>query len=65
MPKSNGGSNRRDNIVIACIDCNRRKRDIPPEEWLQRIDAGSGNKLADAFELAHEQRLFRAKRTNT
>lgn len=33
MPVSRGGSNGLDNLVTACIGCNRSKRDKTPEEW--------------------------------
>lgn len=33
-PRSRGGSNRLDNLVLACSDCNSAKSDTPVEEWL-------------------------------
>ena len=35
IPVSRGGPNTDDNLVTACRDCNRSKRDKTPEEWLQ------------------------------
>ena len=35
MPWSRGGSDSRENLTLACRPCNRSKRDMTPEEWLQ------------------------------
>ena len=32
LPRSRGGKNSWENLVCACIDCNRKKRDRTPEE---------------------------------
>lgn len=37
MPLSKGGSNRPENIVLACKECNSSKRDKPFEEFLVYI----------------------------
>lgn len=34
VPRSRGGSDNATNIVMACADCNRDKRDQLPSEWL-------------------------------
>lgn len=34
-PWSRGGSNDRENLTLACRSCNRSKRDMTLEEWLQ------------------------------
>ncbi|MDF3904676.1 HNH endonuclease [Paracoccus sp. AS002] len=34
-PWSRGGSNERDNLTLACRQCNRSKKDKTVEEWLQ------------------------------
>ncbi len=33
LPKSRGGSDRLDNLVLACPTCNCRKGALTPEEW--------------------------------
>lgn len=33
IPHSRGGSDDDDNLVTACLPCNRSKRDRTPEEW--------------------------------
>ena len=35
IPKARGGSNRVSNLVIACIDCNKKKGSKPIEEFLK------------------------------
>jgi hypothetical protein len=37
VPLSRGGLHRRDNLCCACFDCNVRKRDKLPDEWLKEI----------------------------
>jgi 5-methylcytosine-specific restriction endonuclease McrA len=43
IPRSRGGSGRKDNLVTACMPCNTRKRDKTPEEYmawyLPRVDS--------------------------
>ncbi len=34
VPISKGGSNKDENLVAACIKCNRSKRDKTPDEWM-------------------------------
>lgn len=34
MPKSRGGLDVMTNLVCACRDCNRAKKDKTPEEWI-------------------------------
>ena len=36
MPKSRGGLDKISNLVCACRNCNRSKKDKTPEEWLSR-----------------------------
>ena len=36
VPRSANGSNRYDNRVAACHDCNRKKANQPVEQWLKR-----------------------------
>lgn len=36
MPMSRGGANTPENIVAACIRCDKRKGSRTPEEWLGR-----------------------------
>lgn len=38
VPVSRGGADSRDNVRTACLDCNRRKNDMLPEEFLARAD---------------------------
>jgi 5-methylcytosine-specific restriction endonuclease McrA len=35
VPRAKGGKDRMDNLVLACAPCNRRKRDIMPEQFLR------------------------------
>lgn len=37
VPKSQGGSNRVRNLVLACATCNRRKGDKPAEVYLTSV----------------------------
>ena len=34
VPKSNGGTNDIDNLVMACTECNRKKSSISYEEFM-------------------------------
>lgn len=34
MPKSKGGSNKNENLVLSCRKCNSAKADLMPEEFL-------------------------------
>jgi 5-methylcytosine-specific restriction endonuclease McrA len=33
FPHSKGGKTELDNLVIACPECNQKKKDMNPEEW--------------------------------
>lgn len=37
MPQALGGTNDRENLRWCCIECNRDKADMHPQEWEQRI----------------------------
>lgn len=37
VPLSRGGSNSSDNIVISCSNCNQRKHNKMPEDWIMEI----------------------------
>ena len=39
IPKSAGGSNDDENLVIACMHCNATRGSMSPEEWLEMLDA--------------------------
>lgn len=38
IPKSLGGSNSLDNLVIACLRCNTTRATIPVDAWLEAIN---------------------------
>lgn len=42
MPVSKGGSNEMHNLVTACFDCNRSKRDKPLMDWIRELQAVRG-----------------------
>lgn len=46
IPKSQGGGNTRDNLVLACWTCNQAKKDRNPIEWAADILAASDANLA-------------------
>lgn len=35
IPKAKGGPDSWENIVIACVDCNKKKKDILPSEFMK------------------------------
>jgi 5-methylcytosine-specific restriction endonuclease McrA len=39
FPRSLGGKNIAKNLVAACIGCNKDKKNIPYQEYLERIAA--------------------------
>lgn len=39
IPLSKGGTNARENKVIACLRCNNLKGDMMPDEWQAYMDA--------------------------
>ena len=45
IPLSKGGSNKIDNVVLACPGCNRRKSAALPEEWEARMRQSRGRQL--------------------
>jgi 5-methylcytosine-specific restriction endonuclease McrA len=36
IPRSKGGKNNKDNLVLACMDCNTKKADMMPLTFLNR-----------------------------
>lgn len=42
VPLELGGTLEADNIVPACLPCNRRKHDRPPREWLEAEQGPAG-----------------------
>ena len=42
IPKSRNGTNHPDNLLPACLDCNNRRSNLSPAEWLEII-IGEGN----------------------
>lgn len=38
MPKSRGGTDEYNNLVCACMRCNRSKSDKTPEEWRDQYE---------------------------
>lgn len=34
MPKSKGGNNKKENIKLACMNCNTTKNNMHPEKWM-------------------------------
>lgn len=60
MPKSRGGSNHRDNLVAACFDCNRGKRDSlgvlpPPDEYIAGPELPEGWPVGAFFHYVHDE----------
>ena len=58
VPRSNGGTNRYDNLVAACRPCNQKRGNQPIEQWLKRrpkklaeVQAKLGTELADATHM--------------
>lgn len=37
LPRSKGGSNKQDNIVLACKKCNSKKSDMSAEKFLKKL----------------------------
>lgn len=54
IPRSQGGTSRKGNLVLACWRCNHRKADDMPEVWVARIVAGGEQhvRLERRLELA-------------
>lgn len=40
VPRSGGGKGRRDNLVLACLPCNRKKGCKPPHIWHMELMTG-------------------------
>ena len=58
VPRSNGGTDRYDNLVAACRPCNQKRGNQPVEQWLKHrpkkladVQARLGMELADATHM--------------
>lgn len=40
VPKALGGANRVSNLVLACVECNRKKGSKPPHIWHAELMMG-------------------------
>lgn len=40
IPKCLGGTGRQTNLVIACVNCNRKKANKPPHVWMNELAQG-------------------------
>ena len=38
IPRSRGGTDRRDNLRLCCPRCNSHKADLTPAEWLKQLE---------------------------
>lgn len=38
VPKSTGGTDVHENIVLCCLDCNKSKGCMDPADWIKRKD---------------------------
>lgn len=41
-PRSSGGLQHIDNLRLCCMSCNDAKKNMPPEEFIERLAAGRG-----------------------
>lgn len=37
IPRSKGGGERRENMVLSCMECNRDKADLMPDEFAKKV----------------------------
>ena len=41
IPRSQGGTDNEDNLVVACRKCNQDKGNLTPEQWLNKLTPGN------------------------
>lgn len=61
-PRSKGGTNRVDNLTIACTKCNQEKGNMLPEEWLNKLNKKK-SKRSDILAENFKKNIKKAKTT--
>jgi hypothetical protein len=54
-PKSQGGMNRRDNLVACCWKCNDTRRDTEIVKWCEQVAYLTGQKAEDILDRIKKQ----------
>jgi len=62
IPKSKGGTDRIDNLAIACVKCNQEKSNMMPKEYIEYLSKQKGEK-AKAKITAFKKAVNEAKQT--
>jgi hypothetical protein len=62
IPKSKGGTDRIDNLAIACVKCNQEKSNMMPKEYIEYLSKQKGEK-AKAKIVAFKKSINGAKQT--
>jgi len=50
IPLALGGTSSRENIVLACKECNTKKKSLPPWEWEEYLTKLKGQRGGEEFE---------------
>ncbi len=55
VPKSQGGTNRRDNLIVCCYDCNYSRQTMEFTEWCAVVAGLTGQNVGDILDRIRRQ----------